>query len=170
MDYPKHCDKRAEKFFNEAYIGTSENARKNGANEQGYCINWNSSHEDLIPTSSFRIDSDYYCVYCANKMYPIQDGLRRRGFGEYPSHQDYEVTGHACVCKHAMNEIEMNRKLNELKEQCQENCNEIMKKYNLNINKSAICKLIQSFLKDPNSYSTENLIKQIGEIDLIRKD
>jgi len=96
---PKYCDSRAEKFFSWCFKGKG----RKDANSSGYGYSWNSSHEDLKPTPSFQIAYDKYCPYCLNKMYPIQADLINRRVYSYNSYnEDYEVTGHTCVCKKAM--------------------------------------------------------------------
>ncbi|ATF13595.1 hypothetical protein A616_16895 [Brevibacillus brevis X23] len=60
---------------------------------------WDSSHEELEPTSTFKIEGGQYCSYCYNQAYPIQSGLRNRM-------EDYTVTGYCCICDAAEKEKE----------------------------------------------------------------
>ncbi len=74
-----------------------------------------TSHEDLIETSTVELLSGRFCAYCLSPSKSIQAGLRQscRDYGR----ENYDVTGHTCVCQKAMNEIKLKEQMNVLVEE-----------------------------------------------------
>jgi hypothetical protein len=110
---PKHCNKRAKKFF-------KWGSRYNGKNESGY--RYSTTHEELEPTRTASIDGKEYCIYCGNPAYSIQANINR--------FNNYDVTGHCCICKNAMDEIDYRKEKEELQTKHYEEKEELDEKYN----------------------------------------
>ena len=77
-----------------------------GKGDDGHEYLWDSTHPDLVPTSTFQIESQHYCSYCCNKAYPIQANIK-----EYA---DYTTTGYCCICDSAEKEKEFYQRIKEL--------------------------------------------------------
>jgi len=101
MAIPDYADERAHKHFSRGFVG-----EKHGENGTGYRVSW-SSTSGAHPTSVHQIDNTRcYCVFCGNRAFPIQT-------------DDFGITGHACVCKDAMDELEWRGEYQSLlNEQC----------------------------------------------------
>lgn len=97
---PEHADKRTHKFFERYFVGKLNG--KHGEDEYGYKMSWNSRHEDLKPSTTYR---GYNCVYCGKRPMPIQ-----------PYNAGYNVTGHVCLCSDAQNELEINQEIEHMLE------------------------------------------------------
>lgn len=97
---PDHADERTYKFFNRVYVGKL--GGKNGEDEYGYKMSWDSRHEDLKPSKTY---GQSYCAYCGKRPMPIQ-----------PDDRGYEVTGHVCLCSDAQDEVENNQAIAEAEE------------------------------------------------------
>lgn len=68
-----------------------------------------NDHKDLIPTKTIAIGHYDYCVYCSNQALSIQSNIPF----------SYEITGKTCICKGAMDEIEMKQKIKSIKDELQ---------------------------------------------------
>lgn len=71
------------KYFHHAWIGM---------NDQEYM--WNSTNCDRPATQSVIVHNKYYCPYCSNSMFPIQDS------------GSLSVTGYTCFCEGASAQLE----------------------------------------------------------------
>lgn len=98
-----YADERAYKFYSHGFVGN-----KHGDNGTNYKTSWNSTSEGLKPTKVYKPTScREYCVYCGNTALPIQN-------------LDYDVIGYTCCCKGAMDEVEYDQALKELKKKQQQ--------------------------------------------------
>lgn len=92
MSIPKYADKRAHKFFHRGFVGGTH-----GDDGTSYRMSWGSTDDGLVPTSVVMSETHGrhhpFCGYCGNRALPIQNSR-------------YDVTGHTCVCKGAMDEVE----------------------------------------------------------------
>ncbi|MCY1283756.1 hypothetical protein D9M68_19850 [compost metagenome] len=96
MAIPDYCDDRAKKHFHRNFVG-----EKHGEDGTKYSVSW-SSTSDARPTTVHHIDKNHcYCAFCGNRAFPIQNDA-------------YMVTGHSCVCKDAMDELEWRDEYNLL--------------------------------------------------------
>lgn len=86
---------------------------KSGTNGKERVWYWDSSHEDLEPTSTFTVNYKHFCSYCCKEAYSIQAGLRE--YGDY-----YKTTGYTCICESAEKEKELRKKLEKLEEEYKE--------------------------------------------------
>lgn len=89
-------EERIKKYFNYTYNGVR------GIN--GRMWGFDTTNPELIPTHAVFINRKPYCPYCGDIMYSIQDA------------DTLAVTGHCCICKGAMAEIEYEKKKKALDE------------------------------------------------------
>lgn len=97
----EHVDERAYGFFSSVY----------GSN--GWVYDWNPTKPSLRPTKTLKDEDGYgnpVCAYCGRLGLPIQDP------------NNYNFKGHCCVCKDAMDELE----IKEEKRKLQEKFNDIL--------------------------------------------
>lgn len=109
--YEEHVDERAYGFFSSFCVG------------DGWVYEWNPTKPGLLPTKMLK-DGDGYdspvCAYCGRLGLPIQD-------------PNYNFKGHCCVCKDAMDELEIKgekRKLQEKFEDILKGIDEALPKIN----------------------------------------
>ena len=93
-----------------------------GHSGKGRVWYWDSSHEDLEPTSTFAIKYKHFCSYCCNEAYSIQEGLRDGG-------NYYKITGYTCICESAEKEKELKRQLEELENELKRQLEELENEY-----------------------------------------
>jgi hypothetical protein len=105
----KKIHPRAEDFFSRGFVGTSQ------GDKNGYRYFWESSHENLVETEYISMDNKPVCIYCGERMLPIQGGLRHR-IDSFDSHDRYRTTGYCCICDDAFKEVDYKKKLEEMKE------------------------------------------------------
>lgn len=106
MAIPDYCDERAEKYFERGFVGSSS-----GENGTPYKYHWNSTSgakETKMVVFGYQ---EHICAYCGNKGFPLQPRFK----GSFSRDSDSTVTGYACVCKDAMDEVEIKEKLQILK-------------------------------------------------------
>lgn len=88
----EHVDERAYKFFSYMY----------GRN--GHHKGWDSTKEGLRPTATLgKGDRIRACAYCGRRALPIQ----KRQYSHRTGQDEYKSIGHCCVCKDAMDELDM---------------------------------------------------------------
>lgn len=102
MAIPDYCDPRAEKYFHLNFVGS-----KHGEDGSCYKYSWESTSGAKETKMIVFGYSDRVCAYCGNPGLPLQPLIER--------HRDYAVTGYTCVCKDAMDEIEIKEQLGQLK-------------------------------------------------------
>lgn len=98
----EHVDERAHKFFSYMYGG------------DGCSYRWDSTKEGIRPTSMLSDGCTPICAYCGRYGLPIQGvhhNMSRGGDREYYS------KGNCCVCKEAMDEVEMLDQLKVIEDQ-----------------------------------------------------
>lgn len=102
----EHVDERARSFFSYGYTGK----------EGGYSHTWNSLAEGIRPTTVIQSDSGMsgVCAYCGRVALPIQG--RRAGYSRMGEDTYYDK-GKCCVCKDAMDELEMQDQIDEITKQ-----------------------------------------------------
>lgn len=96
-------------YFNRRYCGVR------GIN--GYTWDFNTTNISLKATHFIRIGNTYYCPYCGEVMYPIQEN------------ETLVVIGHCCICQGARDEIQYEEKKNELEAKHKEEIQNLMKEY-----------------------------------------
>lgn len=99
----EHVDERAYPFFSYGYTG-----------QPGHNYHWNSLTKGLQPTTVIGGDHAPVCVYCGRLALPIQG--ETAGYSRMGS-PDYYNKGHCCVCKEAMDELEMVAQMAAIKDQ-----------------------------------------------------
>ena len=109
MAIPDYADERSHKFFTLYYVGPS-----NGEDGTAYKTMIDTRHEDLKPSKNYR---GRCCAYCGQMVYAIQ-----------PDHMGFEITGYFCVCKDAMDEVELNAAIEELEQKHSEELLQLKKK------------------------------------------
>jgi hypothetical protein len=114
---------KISKYHKRFYIGKGIE----GADEYGYAYHWDTTHQGLESTSTFKTQAKEYCSYCQEVALPIQANLKDCG--------DYSVTGHTCACDAAEAEKEFRKKEKELKSK---HCEEMEELKNQFINKLRI--------------------------------
>jgi hypothetical protein len=109
----EQADPRAQKFFHTVFVGTS----CKGADSSGHKRSWDSDHEELAGTPCHAYDvSGRYCVFCGAHSLPIQGNLRRVCFKSLRNDSDYKITDWTCVCKEAMDWLEVAAEVKALEE------------------------------------------------------
>lgn len=87
----EHVDERARSLFSWSY----------GCRGQA---GWNSTKEGLRPTATLGAgDGLRACAYCGRQALPIQ----KREYSHLTGQDEYKKIGHCCVCKDAMDELDM---------------------------------------------------------------
>lgn len=109
---PEHADERAHKFYDRVYVGPN----LHGADKHGYKMSWDSDHDDL---KEVNVLSECYCGWCGNRPMPIQSLLWKG---------NYSVTGYTCVCKDAMDAVELQAQIEELEQLHTEQMEELRRK------------------------------------------
>jgi len=104
-------DPRAHKFYNYCYHGRSE------ACPSGSSYFWDNDHPDLVPTEVYNLPRyQPICAYCGATAKSIQAGIPRG---------NYDVTGHACDCSGALDEVEHAGKVEALQDRHDEEREEL---------------------------------------------
>lgn len=101
--------KEVASYFHRCYVGVR------GINGSAY--SFNTTNKDLIPTHHVVIDSRFYCPYCGEEMFPIQDSVT------------LAITGHCCICQGARDEIEYENKKKELEKKYEEESRSLQNEY-----------------------------------------
>lgn len=94
-----HVDERAHRFY--SWGGYS------GGGGRG----WDSTAEGLRPTTTLGDNYTKVCAYCGRLALPIQ----KRVWDNFKGCSDFVNKGHCCVCKDAMDELEMVDQMEEIK-------------------------------------------------------
>lgn len=97
MAIPDYCDPRAEKNFTRGLVGISH-----GDNGSAYRYSWDSQCGQKKTTMV-----DGYCAYCGNRGLPLQPLI--------DIYRDFTVLGHTCICKDAMDELELKDAVNQVR-------------------------------------------------------
>lgn len=140
---PSHAVESTHKFFHRVYVGKL--GGKNGEDENGYKMSWDSRHEKLESSETY---GQYYCVYCGERPMPIQ-----------PVDMGYEVSGHVCLCSDAQLEIKVRQELLELEEKHRletQSLQRLLPKASDDVKR----KIIQNNLKD--DYYLDRMMKGLG--------
>ena len=94
----------------------------NGYNKDSVGVySWNSTNMTAVPTKTIYLNHDEYCPYCGNRALPLQRRIN--------SHNDYSVTGYACVCPGSQAEIEFISCEQALKEKHEQELHDLRKEY-----------------------------------------
>ena len=87
----EHVDERAKGFFSWSY-------------GRGNTRGWDSTKEGLRPTATIGSGDGFRaCAYCGRQALPIQE----KRWDNFEERYEYVKKGHCCVCKDAMDELEM---------------------------------------------------------------
>lgn len=137
----EHVDERAYPFFHRVY------------GRDGYVCEY-SPTSGAKPTKVLSFEGFYhkYCAYCGRKALPIQ-GEYEKGRGFFTGYYDI---GHCCVCKGAMDEVEHNQKLIELKKRHEEELINL-EKCAPKINKEVIYNLVEKSFKERHEQLRKDL-------------
>lgn len=98
--YCDECDDYGSKFIPLDNVKKYFSRGSIGINK--YLYYFDTCNKSLIKTHSIMIGSIYYCPYCGERMYPIQD------------EKSLDTIGHCCICDGARSEIEYENKRKEL--------------------------------------------------------
>lgn len=144
------ADERAKHMITEGYVGP--NHGNHGINNQ-ILVRFDTSHNDTTPTQTVKIGYYNYCVYCSRLALPIQGGLKNTT-RETRRHANYDTTGYMCVCKGAMDEIQLNKdtqeiknKLEEFKQTCEDEIGNLRSTHTLN-NPNTASELVERIIKE----------------------
>lgn len=142
-----YADDRAKDMVSQGYVGSGHG--NYGGNKQ-YLISFDTSYPDARETQTIKISRHHYCSYCSRLALPIQSEIYTKN--------NYKVTGYTCVCKGAMDEIQMqkdikevNNKLQKFKNECESEIRNLKMTHGLN---------------NPNT--AEDLVKRIIENKISR--
>lgn len=118
-DQCNECDKgwkdkfipseEVKQYFNKVYVGVR--------GIDGRIYSFDTTNKLLIPTHSICIDNKYYCAYCGEIMYSIQDK------------QSLEVIGYCCICQGARYEVEYEKRKKELEKKHEEELRVLINEY-----------------------------------------
>lgn len=87
----EHVDERAWNFFSWSY-------------GRGNTRGWDSTKEGIRPTATLGSGNGFRaCAYCGRQALPIQE----RKYSHRTGQDEYISKGHCCVCKDAMDEVDM---------------------------------------------------------------
>jgi len=145
---PELIDDRAKKFLN--------------YNKDSF----DTSHEDLIQTKTIKYKYYEYCSYCSCLALPIQAGLRNLG-------ENYNTTGKTCICKGAMDEVDLIKNLADLDDELKSFTNDMkLKKYELKNkhieNTSSVESILLNIIKEDiqKSANIEDIVEILKDIGL----
>lgn len=144
----EHVDERASKFFSWGWAGS-----------EGRSSFWNSRADNLVPTVTLSNKLNIpVCAYCGRQALPIQ---------KRASHEEYYTTGYCCVCKDAMDELEVKAKIKEVIEKM-ERVVEDLEKSAPKVSKDVLKKLLEEKNKrsldllERDHYPTDYLAEELG--------
>lgn len=128
----EYVDERAYDYFSWGYTGK----------EEGHKYHWNSqcgAKETMMVKACSRL----VCAYCGRRGFPLQP-LIAKG--------DYHTYGYTCVCKDAMDSLEVVKKIQEILDDAYELAKEMrstqMPKINPDVVKKALQDKTDRLLKD----------------------
>lgn len=106
MAIPDYCDPRAEKHYVNSFVGSD---RGDNGSMYGYRYDSTSGGKPtkMVHTSRY----GRVCAYCGHQGLPLQPYFK----GSFNPDSDDTVTGHMCICKDAMDELDINQAIRELK-------------------------------------------------------
>lgn len=129
--------KQPSKYHNLVFVGKGIE----GADELGYKYMWDSSHRDLLPTTTVKIGYGApYCVYCQKIALPIQAGLRN-------NKSNYDTTGYTCTCESAEAEKQYKQELQKMEEEQRDQRFQLQESFKerLKIDPVALLKIKQAY-------------------------
>ena len=100
----EHVDERAYPFFSYQYSGSGKRD-----------WSWNSLSDGLRKTTVLTIGYEKVCAYCGRRALPIQKSVSSAYMGT-----EYHDMGECCVCKDAMDELEIKDKVKELRKEMEQ--------------------------------------------------
>lgn len=104
---------------------------------EGQRYDWNSSC-GAMPTLMLRPEGVGYglpvCAYCGRQGLTLQRHIRTRG--------DYSVTGHACICKDALDSLDIQESIEELEKKHEQEMRELKRKIPT-VNKEVIKRMME---------------------------
>ena len=101
--------KEVKNYFKYVYVGVR------GMN--GFIYQFDNTNESLIPTHHILIGNNYYCPYCGESMYSIQD------------RETLTPLGYCCICQGARDEIIYEKEKKELENKYKDELNALKMKY-----------------------------------------
>lgn len=134
-NFEPHVDERAKKFFRFGYSG-SDRSR----------YYFNTQDEGLRDTRM--ITSRHYyptCAYCGHRAYSRQPDIK---------YDDYDVKGYTCVCKGAMDELEIRDEIERVEDAAKKAVYEL-KKCLPGVNREVLKKILEA--------KTEKALKSFEE-------
>lgn len=137
----EHVDKRSHKYFHHIY------------GRDGYVWEY-SSTSGAKPTKVVSVKGFYhkYCAYCGRQALPIQ-GECEKGRGFFVGYYDI---GHCCVCKGAMDEVEYEDQLNELKKKHEQELKEL-ENLKPKMNQEVISSLVKKSFQEKHAQLEKDL-------------
>lgn len=106
MAIPDYCDPRAEKHYVNSFVGS-----KHGDNGSMYGYRYDSTSggkpTKMVHTSRY----GRLCAYCGENGLPLQPFFK----GSFNPDSDDRVVGYMCVCKDAMDELEIEQAIKDLR-------------------------------------------------------
>lgn len=96
----EHVDERAHDFFKLNYCSGG----------MKWC--WDNFSKGARPTRIVSAGNSQFCAYCGRQALPLQKSLR----DNYNYSEKYVVWGYTCVCKSAMDEVEIEGLIKEVQE------------------------------------------------------
>lgn len=106
MAIPDYCDDRAKKHYKNYFVGSDH-----GDNGSMYGYRYDSASggkaTKMIHLSRYRC----VCAYCGEVGLPLQPFFK----GSFNQDSDTTVTGYMCVCKDAMDQLEIEESIRQLR-------------------------------------------------------
>lgn len=136
MAIPDYCDKRAKKYFSRGFVGHSH-----GEDGTGYRYSWDSS-SGASPTKMITGIGNPRCAYCGNEGLPLQPYFT----ASFDPDCNTTITGYACICKDAMDQLEVEDKLDQMALRHASEVRELQQQLP-NVNKIVLKKLLDEKVK-----------------------
>lgn len=136
-NFESHVDERAKKFFKLGYSGPGRSPYHFDTQDEGLRDTRMITSRHCYPT----------CAYCGHRAYSRQPDIK---------HGDYDVKGYTCVCKGAMDELEIRDEIQRVEEAAQQAVQEL-KKCLPRVNAEVVKKILDS--------KTKKALKSLEEED-----
>ncbi|QYC52606.1 hypothetical protein [Salmonella phage SSBI34] len=122
-NYPEYVDERAKGYFRIGYTGRND-----------YRYHWDSqcgAKETLMIVDA----GTPICAYCGNRGLPLQPNIQ---------YGDYDTVGHTCVCKDAMDSLEVEMKIQNVLDDAYEESQRIRRECMPKINPDVARKVLNN--------------------------
>lgn len=97
------------------------------------------------------------CAYCGNKGFPLQPHISR--------HDDYRITGYTCVCKDAMDSLDIEEQVEAMKVRHRKELEELLSKKpkeNKDVVKAVARLAVNNLLEDIDKHNDKDALSALG--------